>query len=1163
MRSLRPVLYETIRDLQRYSGPELSSPTAEFLCQVELGLYLQHQLMPDTPAAQAWVLFSGYKFARAYRMPLPPDADRTLKVARYSLWTLARRRAWREALERYQRLGAAMRGFDVAHADTAAVRQEVSVATDRWRAYDQLLMKAPPLAGKRMTAAGPGPHAFTVGRSLAVVDLPEVSPGPMVSHDVGEVPAGGGEPLTFRLTDLARTAARMDVVDRRHGKKKGTTWVERLRAFEMSTAQLGVFRRSDEFTVDGIQHLLGIVGAGKSTLRDIIAVYLAPRRRITVVVSDVAEVLKLVELYNRYTDGAAAPVLGSSGRERHAQRLHRRLAGRGENRLLAHDDPAFAYLGTSCVLNLKLRGDNGESLAFGESPCTRLRPPSDPRRRTERARTSEWQKENLACPYWSACPRHHGSRALVGAAIWVATLPSLIDSAPPYSQNGERIRYLELACRRSDLVIIDEADRCQMQLDQSFAPAVLLAADEERGLIDWLSRHKIRELAASGRTQLSDRDVAIFCAALNTIVAATDRLHAMLVAQYPLRRWVGRGYFSAWTLQLDILNERFRLPEDAAADHCHRASLEKLQKLLEAFRDNPFGDRVRRTEENFAHLTVLLNEVLHTGNPERTRDHLLTVVTSMLQLDDDTFMAEKEEEYQERLAVWQAKEEARRCGGRRAGKGKPPPQTPLQWRDSMAERFELTLLLSALEPRLALINAMWPRVEAALSLGFSEMYRRPNDYAPMVPEAPMGNVLGFQFVVHGEDGVGIRNGELTFFRCSGVGRELLRAMPALTDVDGRPGAHVLLMSGSSWAGDSSRYHIQVPVGVVIEPPEEVMKRIADESEMRFEFIDDGQGKLRVSGSDPDERPARLRRIATWLGAGADDVEDGGPLEREFLLLPPGRDQILLLVGSYQEARVVADTLHNLNRRWRDKVLCLVSDDEEFEEEEDEEAPSAQRARTLRRGDIERLRDRQADILVAPLLSVERGHNILNRQDEAAIGIVYFLARPNPHPDDLSLAVHAVNDWIVRSGEDGRFDNWVRGGSSLEAGAQAVRREARECWYRVLQRSMAWSRLDKDKDRPQVTWDILVLMWQVIGRLVRGGVPARVVFVDAAFAPNRASYPPTADTAKSSLLHSILTVLDPYFHDGATPADEEFIVRALYQPLWSMLGRCLTQPAAAA
>ncbi|MFE7459844.1 hypothetical protein [Streptomyces sp. NPDC057554] len=1159
MRSITPPLTDVLRTLRAFLGESGRGPALEALCQVELGLYLQEKLMPGSPAGSAWVLFSGYGFAEAYGTPLPPDAERTLRIARYSLWTLRRSRTWREALEGYQLFDPRVRGYDVPDTEAPATRRELSVATDRFPVYEQLLRAAPPLAGKRMQVAGQGPHAFPVSRTLAVVDLPPVPHAPLVAHDLGLEPAGGGEPLVFTRRSLERTAAEMDATHARTGEGR-PRWLERLRAFDLSAKENGTFHKAGKgedftFTVDGIQHLLGIVGAGKSTLRDIIAVHLAKLgRRTTIVVTDVAEVLKLVQLYNLHTGGAAAPVLGSSGRERHAQRLHRRLAGRGEHRLLAHDDPAFAYLGTSCVLNTLRQGatSSTEQLAFGEAPCSRLRPPSDPRRGRGGGPDPEWQKKARTCPYWSVCPRHHGARTLAGALIWVATPAGLIDASPPPPQNGERIRYLELACRRSDLVIIDEADRVQMQLDQTFAPAVVLAGDEDEGLIDQLSRHKIRELAASGRTQLSERDVETFAAALNTAGSATDRLYAMLVAGYELRDWVRTGYFSAWTLQLKLLDERYELPDGSGPEHRDHAPRQALGKLLDAFRDNPFGDRRRRTEEDFGKLTALLNEVLHTGNPENTRRHLTEVMDEVFDIDV-TYMAARRQTYKEEYAEWQRKEEQRQQKRGRRKKPEPPPVTPEQWRQSLAERFEFTLLLSALEPRLAMINAMWPRVEAALSLGYNTMYRRPLDYGPMVPEAPMGNVLGFQFRVPGEDEGGVRSGELTFFRCNGVGRELLRALPHLASVDGRPGAHLLLMSGSSWAGASSRYHVRVPVGVIIEPPAKVTERIADESLMRFELIDDGDEKLRLSGTHPDDRPEKLRRIATHLGAGEYDALEGGPLERELLSLPPGRDQILLLVGSYAEARVVADTLHNLNSRWRDSVLCLVSDDEEIAPED--EAPSAYRARSLRRGDVEHLKDLGADILVAPLLAVERGHNILNDDAEAAIGTVYFLARPNPHPEDLHLAVHAVNDWIVRAVTGGDFAAWVRRGDSVEAGADEVRRLARSRWYRVLERSMAWSRLD-DTEREQVTWDMLVLMWQVIGRLVRGGVPARVVFVDAAFAPNRGAAPPRPDTPRSSLLHSVLDVLDPYFDGDTRTAEEQFIARALYGPLRRMLTRLL-------
>ena len=139
--------------------------------------------------------------------------------------------------------------------------------------------------------------------------------------------------------------------------------------------------------------------------------------------------------------------------------------------------------------------------------------------------------------------------------------------------------------------------------------------------------------------------------------------------------------------------------------------------------------------------------------------------------------------------------------------------------------------------------------------------------------------------------------------------------------------------------------------------------------------------------------------------------------------------------------------------------------------------------------------------MAPLLAVERGHNIVIPGGKAAIGTVYFLARPHPRPDSLDLAIQAVNDWAVRYVRDGGFRQLVRASGGLDRAGLAFRKEAMRRWRRFLTRRMSWSSLPPD-EKVSVTWDQLVVMWQVIGRLVRGGVPARVVFVDAAFAPAR-------------------------------------------------------------
>lgn len=1150
MRDASVPLSEVLSDLSAYARDSLKRPRLEALCQVELGLYVQEIVTPGAAAAEAWVLFSGYPFARVRGVAVDPEHDKMLHAVRYTMWTLRRRRAWRDALEAYQRIERPLRGYEVGSPDEPSTRCGISVANQRWDVYRSLLHRAPPLVGDVLAQAGPGPHGFLIGRNMATVDLPDLAVPPPVGHSMDTLPVGGGVPLTFTWAELLATAAKMEA-------RSPRDWIGRLKRVRLSTSNGDGFAPTQKFTVDGMQHLLGIVGAGKSTLRDVLAIHMVNerKRRVTIVVGDVAEVLKLVELYNTYTDRcqAAAPVIGASGRQKHAQRLHRRLAGRGEHRLLAHDDPGFSYLSTSCVVNtLRPHAPEGEVLGYGESPCTRLLPPS--RRKATPGSESgapRWQRTRRACPYWSVCPRHHASHVLVEADIWVATPASLVDVSTEWPQNGKNVRYLELACRRSDLVIVDEADRVQTQLDRMFAPDVpLIGKGGESAFLDDLNGHTIQELVVGGRTQLSDRDVENWSAALNTATAATNRLYAMLVGDHSLRRWVRIGYFSAWTLQKGLLDECYPLGEADDADP-HREARESLGDRLDAFRDNPFGDRANHGQA-LPELTSVLTELLHTNSPERTRGRLATVLDELFDLHE-TVMPRKRAEYQEVRAHQEREDEQRLKIGKKPKKRRKRLQTPEEWHEALVRRFEFTLMLCALEPRLALINAMWPRVEAVLNLRFNSMYRRPVDYGPMVPEAPMGNVIGFQFLVDGPDKGGVRSGELTFFRYSGVGRELLRVMPSLPTVDGRPGTNVLLMSGSSWAGLSSRYHVAVPVGVMIEPLPAEMTSIVNDTYMRVEFVVEDREALTASGAGLDLRPDVLCRMATSLGASAPEADNGGPLELELRALPEKRRHILLLVGSYDEARLVADTLHNLNSRWKDRVLRLVADDEEIEID-DTFADDEYQARVLRRGDVESLADCNADLLVAPLLAVERGHNILD-DGVAAIGTVYFLIRPNPRPDDMSLAVHSMNDWIVRAGQTHQFRDWVRTGTTLEEGALEVRRQARKEWYRLLNRSTAWSRLGDD--RAQVTWDLLVLMWQVIGRLVRGGVPARVVFVDAAFMPNQAAEPSGPDTPESSLLHSVHHVLGPYFTTGSEvslPARQ--IVRALYRPLWAALNRCL-------
>ncbi|WP_246111774.1 hypothetical protein [Streptomyces hawaiiensis] len=263
----------------------------------------------------------------------------------------------------------------------------------------------------------------------------------------------------------------------------------------------------------------------------------------------------------------------------------------------------------------------------------------------------------------------------------------------------------------------------------------------------------------------------------------------------------------------------------------------------------------------------------------------------------------------------------------------------------------------------------------------------------------------------------------------------------------------------------------------------------------------------------------------------------------------------MLVGSYDEARRAAEYLNQIPE-WNGRVTRLVSDDADSDTAWTR-LPENAAARTLPRGDVKAFPAVGGDILVAPLLAVERGHNIVLRGGKAAIGTVYFLARPHPRPDDISLAIQSINDWAVRQLRDpgGPFRQNALAAATPDQAAVAFRSRARRQWNRFLTRRLAWSSL-RDEEKAAFTWDQLVVMWQVIGRLVRGGVPARVVFVDAAFSPREAGFQDT-DTPDTSLLASMREVLAPYFEDGnaaerdPAPIDKS-LVRELYEPLYRAL-----------
>ncbi|MFC8383566.1 hypothetical protein [Nocardia sp. NPDC057272] len=1208
--------YSSVTDALRPWPEEFSEVRPALLCQVELGLRLLERLDPAAPASSVWPLLGGYPFGAAAGLVTRQQEQQLVTNARHLLWTLRRNRMWQQSLDTYRSLPDRIRGYRLHDNDEPARRVEPFLARDRFEIYDRALQSLPSFDRSALPPAPAGSARFIVERRFRTsVTIPdELVFEPRPGHDLTYARQPG--PLSIPLAELAATATWMDTAETA-ANIPTRSWARRFEELELDTrtADGTGFEQATELRLDRLTHLVGMVGAGKSTLMTLIAAWAARQgMRTTLVVGDVAEQLALTETFVALKL-SAAPVLGTSTRERHAQRLHRRIASRTGRPLLLHEDHGFAYLSTVCALDAQRGLEAANPLRYSDAPCTTLYPSPpkstpDPsslpgRYRETEAVPPDTEDDRLGqphgCPMWSRCPRHRSAHDMVDADIWVANPASLVQSAVPRHLNPERLRHLELACLRSDIVIVDEADRVQMHLDDTFAPASTLVTRGPESWLDRLGTHKIAELARKGRIQLAERDVERWTAALDVVSATTNRLYALLIDDYELRSWVEIDYFSAWTLQEKLLEDWFPGnagstddlvereedvfdTEDAPAPRADRSRGQttmwaqrraEVTAQMDAFRDDPLGDRGSRNADA-DRLVRTTQDLLHTQDEARTRIRVRSLLEKLLRGAPGLDPASESSPMlsgDRQVAAEQSNSSTRR-------RRKPDPadiRGSEAWLERTSRRLEFTLQLAVLHQRLSRITYLWPHVESALHLdnADNELARRPPlDYAPIVPEAPMGNVLGFQYLPDDPDlthsRAGHCTGTLRFFRCAGVGRELLHALPDLgaDPAAGRPGPHVLLMSATSWAGTSTRAHVLAPVQAVLKPHPKAVAAVQSTT-FRTKFLYDKDNRpITLSGQDQSVRTDVLRQLVSQLGRTPGNG-DNSPIQEELAMIgDERRRRALLLVGSYSDASIAFEVLNQFPR-WRGQIRVLTRDDADV----DDGDLGHRRTSTVRRGDLASFADDEsAEILIAPLMAIERGHNILSPartpsgERVAAFGTVFFLVRPHPRPDDLSLAVFAINDWVSRFTRDliphpkyGTFSELVTQAADLGQAGRAFRRIARGEWRRLLTRRYIYSRLGP-LEQESFAWDQLVSIWQVIGRLVRGGVPARVVFVDAAFAPAAAwksapgePVPTTSREPDVGLLVRLRDVLAPYFASIAvTDPAESALVQTLYAPLYNAL-----------
>ncbi len=1086
---------------------------ARLIANVELGLTLLKDIASSESAIAVKALLSDYRF------PVPclqnEDNWRKVKIARFYLIRL-KGEMWERSLEEYIQLPEELRIFELANANEIAELGYTSIVPGRLDSlYRPTLTRTPPhtklnvklaLVGlwyAKISIKGNSPEEVPIYIPQAVADL-DLSNTVSFEHRQAANPG-----YTVNRSTLLAEAEEMDRQLAKMGQD-AQNYYQRLSGvnFKLFDSQTNDYQDGEKIRLDKLIHIVGLLNVGKSTLLQILIYHLAKKGyRCALVVDNVASQVRLASLFWFGLGIPAAPVLGRD-RAEHLKKVYEPiLMNQGEDIYKSGTHPAWRWFSPVCPL---LALNQSETIwKFGNEPCHQLyQKELVAKENNGDVEFEEQEDEKLhTCPFYYRCPRHQVEKDIAIAKVWLLTPYSLIHTLIPRQLSKEKMRFTEVVYRECNFAFFDEADRVKTQIEDAFAPSEVLLDNSQSAFLNRLGLN-LNTIYRSNRTSMTADLFESWTNAQYDAQKAVNRICPRLYEDAKLVNWLGDSPFTGRSLFARLIRELVN-PKDTESKSNKKLtrtqkSKQRKEKLLQGLASS---EEKKQQKELLEGLTDFLRSPL---NPKTSK--LASIALTLLSADNDEFVFEEIERW---WNEWL-----------KANKISLPNEAEFK---QLQQRTYFSLLIAVLENRLSFLVDRLTIIARLIDLHELRQWlveRPPFDYLPIVPNSPVGNILGFKYTRDRTS----KGGKLEYFRYVGVGSHLLLNFPTLFDVDDIEGCHTILISGTSYAPGSPAYHIKEIPQILLTPALNNNKAgDAGIAESKFYFRPQQfNGKyIAISGLLPDRRKQAdeemIKEICYAPGKAkcfvdrvfqelADKEEEEKELAKETgeeLDNWCDRSRILVINGSYVETDLLNKSFNKFYRRLNtDAIKPLIRDNNP----EPDGIP---------RGKLEGIKNTPIKILSAPLPSLERGHNILNENKKAAFGAGIFINRPMPVPDDWQATVRQLNAWTLDNVSNPEYYRSIEN-INLDKAADFFYRLAVDKMIDLNCRAMSYKQLSEE-ERSVLCWTQLVSIWQVIGRLVRGGVPCYIYFLDVRFADNFAEG--KKETETSSLLVGIIKELE--------------------------------------
>lgn len=996
---------------------EEAMPLSRFAA-IEAVLYLLSITAPDADPAKAYLLFTQYQLIGTTQCS---DLEHTLQRARFKLGYYRSQKYWQDDLREYRKKRYdAVRAFSIQQVDE---KRSFSKAIGPYpypyeeRAKEWVRFWPERVEGlKTPTYAETGTYRYLYSLESGDSETVHVKLNCAGVDTAWSAPVEKScrPPITISIKELLSTAEKMAEIC------PGDPCFTILKTNILKEVNGSTVQPCSELTIREVVNMVGMVGAGKSTLIKVLSFWFHQHGlRMAVVVDTVAETLSL-QKYLSSLGVAASPLIGRSERMKYI------------NQVSQPDEICLSasysqYLTPACLID-GMDEQHDAAIVFGKEPCYSLKKGN----------------KHYLCPYFEQCSGTKMLRDCYTASVVVTTVAGFAASRVGIA----RETFLELAMRDFDLIVFDESDRVQKTLDHFFMPETSFnnyiheCAEDCSAYMKLSSKHREENLAAQRYDEMQRQSVTV----LSCIVKS---LHHELGAW---RKITYGDPFSALTLLDDLY----------------------------------------QTETEFKIPHVVYQEIydlIDMQDEERIRQSTLwAVLDSSCKSTDEFFFDRMYQLWLTELGETFSRPEKNKV------------------RKIQDARIKLILRLIYFDH---FIRGLSDAYEASheTSYGQNELFgflqTRFRQQQHLLPSALCGNLFGLKKTDE-ED--------IILFRQFAFGRSLMKDLPYLrTDQHGNPaGPHVILLSGSSWAEGSYEYHVNRPVNYILEADAE--KRVFLEKTRFFEsgFLE------RISGAGDDQRVAQLR-AATQKAV-------------DLIISEYERNagKILLVVNSYAQALEVQQTLETALRKANcsARTCRMIADAIN--------APSGED--TVRRGEVSRFAQMNADILIAPAMAIERGHNIVDEYGHSALSAVFFMVRPMAVPDDIQQKGSKLNGLVESHCKREPQE-------SLFAYNARIRQFAARQWSKMSKtKAFGIAELSED-ERKDVVATLFVLILQIFGRLARVTDVSRpaphVYFIDGAFRRR----PEKAED------FDCLSELGQYLEELMTQKERAEIAKTLYAPFY--------------